>query len=147
MESIFLNTAGKQISLKEIAKSPKIGPQIMSSASFTLPSLQYSSSLVVIYYYSIFIQAINVQSTAQYHREGQGNNDTFSQGPASQVQWQRCLRREEAKKTDGQMKMSRVGILSRHRRVCWIRAPLHCCGSQEEIAWPLHAFGYSTLVL
>lgn len=86
MESIFLNTAGKQISLKEIAKSPKIGPQIMSSASFTLPSLQYSSSLVVIYYYSIFIQAINVQSTAQYHREGQGNNDTFSQGLEKDLQ-------------------------------------------------------------
>ena len=32
------------------------------------------------------MQAINVQSTAEYHREGQGNNDTFSQGREKDLQ-------------------------------------------------------------
>lgn len=58
------------------------------------------------------MQAINVQSTAQYHRESQCNNSTFSQiiekDPASQVQWWGCPRREGSKEMDGQLKLSSV---------------------------------------
>lgn len=95
------------------------------------------------------MQAINVQSTAQYHREGQSNNNTFSQSIEKDPQVKSNGGGVQGEQGDGgtaEVVRYRGHILVTGT-FCWIRAPLLCCGSWEKMAWLLPAFGFSTLVL